>query len=441
MAVERLPKLNFSIPFAMTSALPLDANSYFESLEAAMTAAESAEQAGSSATQYYFGQNIIVVEDNEATLYIIQPDKTLKPVGSGAAADVEVDGKSITSSAGILALKGFSSALVNQQVRVGENGDLEWFTPDDSAVENLQTEVEQLQTAVDGINTELVNKADTNDVYTKTETDAKIEAAISGIYTPVGSSDFANLPTPGADNLGNVIIVNDGFTTDDKFVTSGQEYPAGTNVVVVKTGSDLDTYKYEILSTSVDLTDYLTKTDASATYLTKAEAENKVDKKTGYSLVQDTLITKLNNLADIKSVSNEFSLGEEGELNLVSVPQNKVTGLVDDLNSKVDKVAGKGLSANDFTNDLKTKLDGIEAGAQINVLESVKLNGQALPVSEKAVDIPIASSTVLGIVKGTNVENGVGINGDGTMVINKLNVNKLVQTEGDELILNGGNSN
>lgn len=53
MAVERLPKLNFSIPFAMTSALPLDANSYFESLEAAMTAAESAEQAGSSATQYY----------------------------------------------------------------------------------------------------------------------------------------------------------------------------------------------------------------------------------------------------------------------------------------------------------------------------------------------------------------------------------------------------
>ena len=268
MAVERLPKLNFSIPFAMTSALPLDANSYFESLEAAMTAAESAEQAGSSATQYYFGQNIIVVEDNEATLYIIQPDKTLKPVGSGAAADVEVDGKSITSSAGILALKGFSSALTNQQVRVGENGELEWFTPDNSAVEDLQTEVGQLQTAVDGINTELANKADTNDVYTKIETDAKIDAAISGVYTPTGSSDFANLPTPGANNLGDVIIVNDGFTTDDKFVTPGQEYPAGTNVVVVKTGSNPDTYKYEILSTAVDLTDYLTKTEASTTYLT-----------------------------------------------------------------------------------------------------------------------------------------------------------------------------
>jgi hypothetical protein len=34
---------------------------------------------------------------------------------------------------------------------------------------------------------------------------------------------------------------------------------------------------------------------------------------------------------------------------------------------KVDAVAGKGLSANDFTNTLKTKLDGIQDGAEVNV--------------------------------------------------------------------------
>ena len=34
---------------------------------------------------------------------------------------------------------------------------------------------------------------------------------------------------------------------------------------------------------------------------------------------------------------------------------------------KVDKIAGKGLSTNDFTNTLKTKLDGIQAGAEVNV--------------------------------------------------------------------------
>jgi hypothetical protein len=37
------------------------------------------------------------------------------------------------------------------------------------------------------------------------------------------------------------------------------------------------------------------------------------------------------------------------------------------LSNKVDKVTGKGLSANDFTNTLKTKLDGIQDGAEVNV--------------------------------------------------------------------------
>jgi hypothetical protein len=37
------------------------------------------------------------------------------------------------------------------------------------------------------------------------------------------------------------------------------------------------------------------------------------------------------------------------------------------LANKVDKVTGKGLSANDFTDTLKTKLDGIAPGAEVNV--------------------------------------------------------------------------
>ena len=38
-----------------------------------------------------------------------------------------------------------------------------------------------------------------------------------------------------------------------------------------------------------------------------------------------------------------------------------------DLSGKVDKVTGKELSTNDFTNTLKTKLDGIASGAEVNV--------------------------------------------------------------------------
>lgn len=59
------------------------------------------------------------------------------------------------------------------------------------------------------------------------------------------------------------------------------------------------------------------------------------------------------------------------------------------LSNKVDKVAGKGLSTNDFTDALKDKLDGIEAGAEVNVIEEVQVNGSALTPSEKSVNIEV----------------------------------------------------
>ena len=42
------------------------------------------------------------------------------------------------------------------------------------------------------------------------------------------------------------------------------------------------------------------------------------------------------------------------------------------LNGKVDKVTGKGLSTNDYTSAEKTKLSGIETGAQKNTITGVK---------------------------------------------------------------------
>lgn len=55
----------------------------------------------------------------------------------------------------------------------------------------------------------------------------------------------------------------------------------------------------------------------------------------------------------------------------------------------VAKETGKGLSSNDYTTAEKNKLTGIAAGAQTNVIESVMLNGVALPVSNKAVDVTV----------------------------------------------------
>ena len=431
-------KLNFAVAFNPQTAFPLDARYYFDSLSAAQTAAQGAVEVGSASGTYFFGQTVVVVESSVATLYVIQPDKTLKPVGS----TVLGDGKSITVVEGKVQLVGFAEAQPGQQPRIGDGGSLEWYTPDSSTVEGLQQTVGQLQTDVDGLEEQVALKANSADVYTQTQVDEKIDAAISAVYKPAGSIAFASLPTPGADNLGNVYNITDEFTTDARFTEgAGIEYPAGTNVAVVETSSEPATYMFDVLSGFVDLSGYLTTETASATYATKTELGNKVDKVTGSSLVQDTLITKLEDLADIKSVAaGELAISGSGELSVTAIAQNKVTGLTEALAGKVNVEAGKGLSTNDFTDDLMSKLEGIATGAQVNVLEAVKVNGTALQITDKAVNIPIATAQALGVVMGSASENKVAVGADGTMEVNSVNVSKLVQTAGDTLILDGGTS-
>lgn len=64
------------------------------------------------------------------------------------------------------------------------------------------------------------------------------------------------------------------------------------------------------------------------------------------------------------------------------------------IDTKVDKVSGKGLSTNDYTTEEKNKLEGIAAGAQVNVIETVKVNGVALTPSSKAVDVTVPTGAL-----------------------------------------------
>lgn len=79
--------LNFAVAFNPTTAFPIDARQMFGSKTAAEAAAATAENAGSSNTVYYFGMPLVVFENDVATMYIIQGDKTLKEVGSAPIPD------------------------------------------------------------------------------------------------------------------------------------------------------------------------------------------------------------------------------------------------------------------------------------------------------------------------------------------------------------------
>ena len=259
----------------------------------------------------------------------------------------------------------------------------------------------------------------------------------------------AVLPEAGSADEHTIYMIKDNTATgDDKY----KEYMLIDGAIA------------QIGDTSVDLTGYATKTelttqlgahtsnaDIHVTAAKKAEWDAKVNAVPGSSLVEDTLITKLRGLQDIKTIGANLTLSPEGELSASAEPYELPTASTSTLGGvKVDGVtikiadgtisvpaatadAAGLLSASDFT-----KIQNIEAGAQANKIESIKIGDAALPNQEKAVTIPIATVEQLGLVKSSADNDSVSIDGEGKMTVNKISAMKLYVAEDDELILDGG---
>lgn len=136
---------------------------------------------------------------------------------------------------------------------------------------------ENLATAVNKIKQDYAKKSDvpttvsglTNDsgFQTEAEVTAAINAKVSSTYKAGGSVAFADLPELTEANLGLVVNVTDEFTTTDDFIEGeGKQHPAGTNVVVAKSGEE---YKYDVLAGFVDLSGCVMTSDLK--YATEEE--------------------------------------------------------------------------------------------------------------------------------------------------------------------------
>lgn len=123
-------------------------------------------------------------------------------------------------------------------------------------------------------------------------------------------------------------------------------------------------------------------------FATKVELDDKVDKVDGMGLSELS-----------------FTPEERAKLALINVDGGGIDtsniATKDDLASKVDIVAGKDLSTNDFTDEYKAKVDEINEIIESGVLE-----------------VPTASDTVFGTVK---IGEGLTLNGDGTLSPNSVN--------------------
>lgn len=429
--------LDFAVAFNRQTAFPLDAKSYFESLDLATAAAASAQEAGSSETTYYFGQTIAVVENGKATLYVIQPDKTLKEVGGNIVINENVFEK---DENGALNLLGFADAVGGAQLVKTEDGKISWVKPDTTTVEGLSTAIKSLQTVVGDDKSGLVKQV--NDNTTAIDT-------LNGDKTIEGSVAY---------QIAQIVAgADESYDTLKEIADWIKDH--GTDAATMK--SNIDTNKTDIAT----LKGLVGETAVATQISTAINAALKDGDDDKYALAAD-LNTTNNNISALQEKVGETSVADQIDAALKVDGAEKyalashtheianVTGLqgildgkasssdVEAIQSTVDDLTAKA-----HEHDNKTVLDGITEekitawdAAQTNVIESIKLNGTAVEIAaDKSVNIaiPAATAEALGLAQadGTTIEST-----DGVLSVKAVGISKVFVEDDTELIMNGGNA-
>ena len=330
-----------------------------------------------------------------------------KKAGTEAAAAVKAleDGRVKTNTDAIAAINNAETGILKQAQTYADGKD--------AAISNAKKAGDDAAAAVTALENNQVktNKTDIAAINTKIgeiPADKTVAQAIEDAKTAATYDDtkLAGRVTAieddylkGADKTALETAINTEKGRLDTFLNAAEVGDAA-----VDTLKEIQTY----ISTHGKAADEMVKNIAAnkTAIETEASTARAAEKKNADA------ITKLNGAADI-----------EGSVS------NKVMGAIADLQLDATYVK-KEIDKRLMTTNEGTKLEGIAEGAQVNVIESIKVNDVAQTVDGKAVNIavPVADDTSIAIA-----ENKIGIKA--------VDVQKLFIAEGDVLIIDGGNAN
>ena len=184
------------------------------------------------------------------------------------------------------------------------------------------------------------------------------------VYTVNTAADFTN----NRYVVFNVTFVrgNGSFIPNLFYFLTFQEPTSVTefdDVSSAGSGQIITNLERTTLGTALQPTDIIDNVSSTATDKVLSANQGKI---LNDSIVAINTLLNSNDtsLDDLQEVVDYIKLNRT-TLNALSI--SNIAGLQSALNAKVDVVAGKALSENDFTNALLTKLNGIAAGAEVNV--------------------------------------------------------------------------
>lgn len=363
--------MSFGKSFARLNGQPLDKSAIWYSKTDA-----DAYAAGGSA---YVGQPVAVIDETNktTTLYVVGANSTLEMVGSLP------DGMSLEMHEGKIQLKGFAGAESGAQIRKNVDGELEWFVPSTDTVDGLQSAVAGLQsdmkTAQEDI-TALEGLVGEKAVGTQIE-EAITALDLGETYEQKGAAATAKSEIEGV---------------------IGEVAEGKTVVEMIADAQSAATYD----DTEVRAEIKAIKDD----YLTSADLES----------VQSQLNTIMNN-PDTEGVINsieEFTayINEHGEIadgfrtdidanaKAISDHETLAAQTYETKNDASSKLTEAKEYADGLVAPMNEKLGGIEAGAQVNKVETVSAEFELVEreLSIKAVEM----SKVTGLEDALNGKAG-----------------------------------
>lgn len=213
----------------------------------------------------------------------------------------------------------------------------------------------------------------------------------------------------------------------------GKEQANATAIAGVKSRVDAFLAAAEVGDAAVDtlkeIQTYITTHGSAADQMVKDIAANKK------AVEDEATRAKTAEKANATAISDEATRAKAAEKANADAIATETTRAKTAEKANADAIAE--LKKADYAGITSEKITQWDA-AQPNVIEKIQVNGTEIAISEKTVNIPLATAARAGLIVSSDAENAISVSDTGVATVNNINVNKLVQTAGDELILNGG---
>ena len=435
-------KMDWGNTFVRTGAFPLDRSSMFSSYEdaAAYAKGDGSDSRGLGRTAY-IGQVISVYENGKVSVYKINEDRSLEGIGSGNSSLTSftvVDGKIAEATEDkigqvIYITGGSEDYPAGPYIVTGEGTVAKLGTTTASGdlagdISTLQGQVGTLQSSVSGLN-DRVTSLESDNSTNKTNI-SNLQTSVGELQTSVGNleTELGELSNQVSNSITDVQVNGTSVVTGkvakvpgyafEKLDTAEDGYASTYAFYKVTDG-----IKSELGKINIPLDQVLRNSSLETVTIENQPYEGAVvgdlyfvfefqnnpnniyvpaKKLTDVYVGDDSYINVANNKIslDIAAVTSAVKTNVGSVFASKTEVSTAKTEAISEANTYTDgklqgyvaKDGDKVLSDNNFTDEQVTKLNGIEAGAEVNKINGITINGTLVEPVDKIVNISYADA-------------------------------------------------